>query len=66
MGLLWITSNNHSFMREEMLAPRGKKLFYRVCLLKALIPYYILYRKVNVDCQKKFSDSEEYAGRRRG
>jgi hypothetical protein len=26
---------------------------------------YILCRKVNVGCQKKFSDSEEYAGRRR-
>jgi hypothetical protein len=26
---------------------------------------YTLCRKVNVRCQKKFSDSEEYAGRRR-
>jgi len=26
---------------------------------------YILCRKVNVGCQKKFSGSEEYAGRRR-
>jgi len=50
---------------EELKVSRGKRLYSSDLPITGADNLYILGRNVNIGCQKKFSDSEEYAGRRR-
>jgi len=51
--------------REELKVSRDKRLYSSDLPIAGAYNLYILCRNVNVGCQKKLSDSEECAGRRR-
>ena len=65
MGLFVDSFQQPSINREEVKVSRGKRLFSSGLPITGDDNLYILCPKVNVGCQKKFSDLEEYAGRRR-
>jgi|RhiMetdeSRZDD1v2_1073273.scaffolds.fasta_scaffold463695_2 hypothetical protein len=65
MGLFVDTFQQPLINREELKVSRGKRLYSSGLPITGNDKLYILCRKVNVGCKKKFSDSEEYAGRRR-
>jgi hypothetical protein len=65
MGLFADSFQQPLIYREELKVSRGKRLYSSGLPITGDGNLYILCRNVNVGCQKKFSDSEEYAGRLR-
>ena len=65
MGLFTDSFQQPLINREELKVSRGNILYSSGLPTIGNSNLYILCRKVNVGCQKKFSNSEEYAGRRR-
>lgn len=65
MGLFVDSLQQPLVNREELKVSWGNILYSSGMPLAGKDNLTILCRKVNVGCQKKFSDSEECAGRRR-
>jgi hypothetical protein len=65
MGLFADSFQQPLIDREELKVSGGNRLYSSGLPIIGNNNLTILCRKVNVGCQKKFSNSEEYAGRRR-
>jgi hypothetical protein len=65
MGLFADSFQQPLIDREELKVSGGNRLYSSGLPIIGNNNLTILCRKVNVGCQKKFNNSEEYAGRRR-